>query len=721
MKKVFLLLLALGLATGTFSNPQAGMPVMLVQPNGGEQWVKGCPSSIQWISVATNAAPFRIELFRENQFYLVICPQTPPGLTSFVWVPPNNLIPGSNYKVKISSIASPVIADVSDSSFTISGGFIHISSPNGGENLIKGVTWPIQWDDNLCKPVRIELWKGGVFHSIVAPSVPSTGQFSWTVPNVNTIVPGNDYRIRITETGNSPAATIVADFSDSVFTILPAPAPVPVILVTPNGGESWIMGCPGQITWNTTSALTVPVRLELFRNGMPMMVIHPQVAPGVTTYTWIPPHSIPPGNNYQIRVSTLTSPPQWDMSDSTFSILKGTVTVISPNGGENWVKGTSHPILWDDNLCDKVRIELWKGSQFHSVIAHSVPSTGSFLWNIPGVNSLVPGTDYRVKILSMANSTTATGIVFDFSDNPFTISQGTVPGSLTLLTPNGGETWIKGCPQLIQWTAPAANTGMLRIELLKNDQLHLIIHPQVPALQGNFTWIPAWNIPPGNNYKVRIVLLTGILTLSDISDQPFSIAQGTVTVISPNGGETWAKGSMHPVLWDDNLCDNVRIELWKGNQFHSLITPSVPSTGAFQWTIPLSGTLLPASDYRVRVMALAPMTSVNAGVSDLSDNYFTITPPGGKTSDQDGPALIRIYPNPCSDHLFLEFSYTPDEVVTVTFYDRMGIRAGLTRLDGIREGEPVALKVADLPNGTYLYTLEADGYLISRGRFLVYR
>lgn len=721
MKKVFLLLLATGLASGAFSNPQAGMPVMLVQPNGGELWVKGCPSSIQWISVATTAAPFRIELFRDNQFYMVICHQTPPALSSFTWVPPANLIPGTNFKVKISSIGSPAITDVSDSSFTISGGFINVSSPNGGENLIKGMTWPIQWDDNLCKPVRIELWKGGAFHSIVAPAAPSTGQFSWTVPNVNTIVPGNDYRIRISEAGNSPAATVVADFSDSVFTILPAPAPVPVTLATPNGGESWIMGCPAQITWNTTSALNVPVRLELFRNGLPMMIIHPQVAPGVTSFTWIPPHNIPPGNQYQVRVSTLTSPPQWDMSDSVFTILKGNITVISPNGGENWMKGTSHTILWDDNLCDKVRIELWKGNQFNTVIAHSVPSTGSYLWNIPNVNSLLPGNDYRVKILSVANSTASTGIVFDFSDNHFTISQGTVPGNLTLVAPNGGETWIRGCPQIIQWISPAGYTGMLRIELLKNDQVYLLIHPQVPAMPGNFTWIPAWNIPAGDNFKVRIVLSTGAVTLSDASDQPFSILQGTITVVSPNGGESWAKGSVHPVLWTDNICDNVRIELWKSNQFHSLIAPSVPSTGAFQWTIPLSNTLLPASDYRIRVIAQAPMISVNAMVSDFSDNYFTIAPVDGKTSDPNPDPVIRSYPNPCSDRLFVEFSYPLHELVTITVFDRMGVCAGLKRFDGIRAGEPVSLKVDDLPNGTYLYTIEAGGNLISRGRFLVYR
>lgn len=721
MKKVFLLLWTIGLVNGTFSNPQAGMPVMLVQPNGGEQWVKGCPSTIQWISVAATVAPYRLELFRDNQFYLVICHQTPPGLNTFIWVPPNNVIPGSNYKVKISSITSPAITDVSDSSFTISGGFIQVVSPNGGENMIKGMTYPILWDDNLCKPVRIELWKGGAFHSVVAPSVPSTGQFSWTIPNANTIIPGNDYRIRITEAGNSPAVTMVADFSDSVFSILPAPAPGQVTLIAPNGGESWIMGCPAQITWNTTSALTVPVKLELFRNGQPMMVIHPQVAPGVTTFTWIPPHTIPPGNQYQIRVSTLTFPPQWDMSDSVFSIQKGTITVISPNGGENWVKGSNHPIIWDDNLCDKVRIELWKGNQFHSTIAHSVPSTGTFLWNIPNLNSLVPGDDYRVKILSMANSTAATGIVFDFSDNPFTISQGTVPGGLTLLAPNGGETWIKGCPQLIQWTVPANYTGMLRIELLKNDQVHLVIHPQVPAALGNFTWIPGWNIPSGSNYKVRIVLSAGIITLSDASDQPFTILQGAITVVSPNGGESWAKGSMHPVLWSDDLCDHVRIELWKGNQFHSLIAPSVPSTGAFQWAIPLTNNIVPASDYRIRVMALAPMTSVNAGVSDFSDSYFTITPPGGKSFSPGTSLAIRSYPNPCIDRLFVELSFTTSEAVEITIFDRMGVRAGMIRTEGIRADEPVILNVADLPVGTYFYTIEAGGTIIGRGRFLVHR
>ncbi len=101
------------------------------------------------------------------------------------------------------------------------------------------------------------------------------------------------------------------------------------------------------------------------------------------------------------------------------NILKITVnppyiTVTSPNGGENWDQGSVHSITWTDNIPDSVMIELYKGGAFLQVLATSLPSTGSFPWNIPADQP--PGNDYKVMIKSMKDNA-----IYDFSNDFFTI------------------------------------------------------------------------------------------------------------------------------------------------------------------------------------------------------------------------------------------------------------------------------------------------------------
>jgi len=99
------------------------------------------------------------------------------------------------------------------------------------------------------------------------------------------------------------------------------------------------------------------------------------------------------------------------------------ITVVSPNGGEDWVQGTTHNITWSGNVVANVKIELFKGGVFDHLIAASVPSTGTFTWIVPA--GQLPGTDYKVKI-----SSTADIMIFDFSNENFTISASNVPVNL---------------------------------------------------------------------------------------------------------------------------------------------------------------------------------------------------------------------------------------------------------------------------------------------------
>jgi hypothetical protein len=90
----------------------------------------------------------------------------------------------------------------------------------------------------------------------------------------------------------------------------------------------------------------------------------------------------------------------------------GEITVLSPNGGENWLAGTSNTITWTSTVSDDVKIELYKGGSIFYTIANSISNNGSYLWTLP--DTLPSGNDFKVKITSVLDSS-----ITDYSDSGF--------------------------------------------------------------------------------------------------------------------------------------------------------------------------------------------------------------------------------------------------------------------------------------------------------------
>ena len=107
----------------------------------------------------------------------------------------------------------------------------------------------------------------------------------------------------------------------------------------------------------------------------------------------------------------------------------------------------------------------------------------------------------------------------------FTVAAGAGVVSLTIQTPNGGETWEYGSIQVISWTG--SNIPMLcHLYLLKNDQvLGLISDTGNDPNGGSWNWnvgnYLGGSYSSGGGYKVRIETPDG--QYRDTSDNPFTI------------------------------------------------------------------------------------------------------------------------------------------------------------------------------------------------------
>ncbi|WP_369945191.1 lamin tail domain-containing protein [Vitiosangium sp. GDMCC 1.1324] len=95
----------------------------------------------------------------------------------------------------------------------------------------------------------------------------------------------------------------------------------------------------------------------------------------------------------------------------------------------------------------------------------------------------------------------------------------------------------------------------------------------------------------------------------------------SVTVTSPNGGESWVAGSSHSITWTSSGVTNVKLEYTlNGSTWTTLTSSTSASTGSYTWTVPSSAT----TTAQVRVSDAS-----NSATTDSSNASFTITTSGG--------------------------------------------------------------------------------------------
>jgi len=106
-----------------------------------------------------------------------------------------------------------------------------------------------------------------------------------------------------------------------------------------------------------------------------------------------------------------------------------TITITSPNGGEEWQAGTTQPIQWGytGNLGPDVEIEIFNSSgsvQIFTYVPIGSDGSGSYSWTIP--ENIASGTDYQVMItvIGSAYSDTSGYFTTSASSSGFTVGQG---------------------------------------------------------------------------------------------------------------------------------------------------------------------------------------------------------------------------------------------------------------------------------------------------------
>ena len=206
-----------------------------------------------------------------------------------------------------------------------------------------------------------------------------------------------------------------------------------------------------------------------------------------------------------------------------------------------------------------------------------------------------------------------TGIFISCSDDDdSSTGPDTISPTVWFTAPEDSSSVIGGLPLTIT-AGVSDNKGVIEVEFYVD-----LLLASVDSVPAPFEYVWGTVDKEGDHtIYLRAFDAAGNIGVSDTITITVTPTQN-LTVNVPNGSEIWNQGSIHDIIWNENVQDTlVKIDLFRSTDFQYTIASSTVNDGLFTWTIPTGQ--LPATDYIVKI------TGTETGISDVSNSGFTIT------------------------------------------------------------------------------------------------
>lgn len=319
--------------------------VQVVSPNGGDILLQNDYISIDFTTIGVDTID--IEFSDNNGASWNTIQQFWPVANGFYyWTVP--AITSTECLIRISKTGNPSIFDISDATFTITGPYIQVFEPNGGEIYVSGqqgvsVNWtsPGFWGD-----VNILFSNdNGSTWTVLNNAIPNYNYWSVDLPNVNS----NQCLIKIEDAND----TTFYDISDATFTVTNNPPSVN--LLYPAGGEIFTEGQTINIMWTANGFTSLNI---YFTDGDGVGTIATNVPANQNIYVWQIPLGYILGTDWQITIEPVNLP-WFSQSTNLFTVQSPTpsIDILTPSLSQTFYIGNTEIIQWNSSQVNQVNIE----------------------------------------------------------------------------------------------------------------------------------------------------------------------------------------------------------------------------------------------------------------------------------------------------------------------------------------------------------------------------
>lgn len=441
--------------------------LLLLSPNGGENWLQGSSCMISW-EYSGGPATGLIEYSEDGGQYWNYLDFVYDLDTVSSYTFQNYLYTTTQAKIRISDYNNPGIADESDNVFTVTEPPVYIYSPYYGDFYYRTAPVYIEWYSYTLTNFTLDysLDNGTTWTNIVSNY--SGLDYTWTAPDVLT----DQAVIRIADAADPTSYGL-----SPVFSIVELPT---ITLTSPNGGEAWNYNETATVSWTGTN-LPAYLYIDFSADGgltWSGLGYGYGTETGGSAEVYVPYIST---ENAMVRVYDYYYDVVMDESDQVFTVNVPPVIVYYPYEGNSFYNKSQTSLSWlaaDD--ISSLNIELSSDNgQTWQLVAEGIDATQSYYyWTVMGT----PSESCFVRISDAADPTR-----FGLSAM-FTILATPV---ISLTVPEGGEVWNTGSAYNISWSYdnPSAYYVYLEYSADNGQTWNYISYVVIEDIQGSYEWI----------------------------------------------------------------------------------------------------------------------------------------------------------------------------------------------------------------------------------------
>ncbi len=323
---------------------------------------------------------------------------------SYVWTIPDT--PSDGCKIKLQSLEYGYIYDTSDNVFTISEGSINLSTFSYG-TYYAGQTDTIKWrwtGDTKNVIIYYSADDGNTWE--VADTVPNTGSYAWTIPNIVS----DECKIKL----QSLEYDSVYGISFSTFKT------IAFTLNNPANNSTLERGNNRTIEWESYMSDVFMSIFYSMDGGSSWNIIADSTANDGEYVWYVDTDTL---GSCLLKLMLRDNTTLYD--DTTISVnIVDRIEITTPNGGEELDPNTTYRIEWRcDTTVEYVNIYYTtdRGATWNLIRGSVFASLGYYDWSVPDVNT----GGALIKIANYEDST-----IYDISDSLFIIGDNSFVGDL---------------------------------------------------------------------------------------------------------------------------------------------------------------------------------------------------------------------------------------------------------------------------------------------------